>query len=80
MSAEKPEVRDVWAVRKSPDVHNIIMDTSDCRGYIDYIHCYKNPDGKFVALCHTKECEYFLKYCNYLGKSKASIKDLFEVE
>lgn len=77
---KKPEVGDVWAVRKSPDVHNIIMDTSDCRGYVDYIHSYKKPDGKFVALCHTKECEYFFKRCKYIGKSKASIKDLFEVE
>lgn len=80
MSTEKPEVGDVWVVRKSPDIHNIIMDTSDCRGYIDYIHSYKKPDGKFVALCHTKEYEYFLKHCVYLGKSKVNIENLFEVE
>ncbi len=80
MSKYNPEVGDVWCVKKSPDVHNIVMDTSDCRGYVDFIHCYQYPKGKWVSLCKTREIDYFLNHCKYLGKSKGSISDLFEVK
>ena len=67
MSKEKPEVGDVWAV--------------------DF--------AKYIVLCtkdNTAQClvsdfrlaefniEFLQRFCIYLGKSKVSIKELFDVE
>lgn len=80
MSELMPEAGDVWKVKKSSNCRNIVIDTSDCRGFIGYIHCYYKPTGELVTLVRITESEYFYKNCEYLGKTKASIYELFEAQ
>lgn len=76
MSAEEPEVNDVWL---SPQ-------GIKCR--VDFLISNSRGTAVFLNHCINEYCiEYFtttaramLKSWKYLGKSKASIKDLFEVE
>lgn len=72
MSAEKPEVSDVWGVRK-PQVRILFVSDNAVRFLTILYHGIHPvimvwPIGKFV--------ERF----NYIGHSKASIKDLFCVK
>ncbi len=70
MSKEKPEVGDVWEFGgflyhvRSLDENGV---TSIC------------DEGDFVETYYDS-FEDFLNRSTYIGKSKASIKDLFEVE
>lgn len=70
MSAEKPEVGDVWEWNGQK---MLVIGTS---GYLHPL-CIRKDGKEF------EEAWLFLDAAlpyNYLGKSKASIKDLFEVE
>ena len=72
MSKDKPEVGDVWINRSSFRVHIIGIDED---GIIYSCFYSKNElwQGSFIK----KE---FLEQHEYLGKSKANINDLFEVQ
>ena len=70
MSALKPEIGDVWEIN-APNVGTykaLVINTTD------FVHPYCITDdfqGAFLWRYSTE---------TYIGKSKASIKDLFEVE
>lgn len=69
MSAERPEVDDVWEMNGSLVHIKKIM---------------KRPDRVVVAFENLSQTTLLTKQlieaCTYIGKSKAGIKDLFEVE
>lgn len=86
MSAEKPEVGDVWEHKLHKSLIHI---TEIGENYIGFIgvsfttwpndrttkNYYENSFGK-----DDERQKHFLEIYKYLGKSKASIEDLFEVE
>lgn len=73
MSKEKPEVGDVW-VNKDVNIKIFIVGIDK---YNSGIECLLyDMDNNFF---YTKVF-YFLTNCQYLGKSKVSIKELFDVE
>ncbi len=69
MSAERPEVGDVWKMNGSLVHVKKIM---------------KRPDRAVVAFENLSQTtlltKQLIKACTYIGKSKASIKDLFSVK
>lgn len=74
MSKNKPEVGDVW-----------IKDGRRC--HIRDVRLYPIEQGGggvvfyvFLGRSDYVGIDYFLKHFTYLGKSKANINDLFEVE
>lgn len=71
MSAEKPEVGDVWNFGRYMYIAEIYDNSTSaiCLVKDNYGFALEKYDVKFLQ-----------KYGVYLGKSKASIKDLFEVE
>lgn len=71
MSALEPEVGDVWEHKSINEKVYIVNRDS---GTIDFMNNDPVPTLEWES-----ECEFVLQY-KYLGKSKASIKDLFEVE
>lgn len=71
MSAEKPEVGDVWEHKSINEKVYIVNRDS---GTIDFMNNDQIPTVEWE-----NEYEFVLQY-KYFGKSKASIKDLFEVE
>lgn len=73
MSAEKPEVGDVW--ENDGLILHIDKFSEDRYGKI--IYCYDMDKKGYVAGCWYY-LDIFLNNAKYLGKSKASIKDLFE--
>ena len=75
MSAEKPEAGDVW--ENDGLILHIDKFSEDKYGKI--IYCYDMDKKGYVAGCWYY-LDIFLNNAKYLGKSKASIKDLFEVE
>lgn len=74
MSAEGPEVGDVWVDEKYM-VHIVrIFELSDNTRAIVYIY-----NNNTIIQDSARE-EYFIKMFSFIGHSKASIKDLFEVD
>lgn len=69
MSAEKPEVGDVWQRKLLFERTHIVQVSKNA------VRC---QIGKIKFKTIPKE--FFLDAYKYLGKSKARIKDLFEVE
>ena len=70
MSKEKPEVGDVWEFESEDDKFLVYIVNTE-----DYVH----PK----CLTDKGETVFFWKHvfnCKYLGKSKVSIKELFDVE
>lgn len=75
MSADKPEVGDVWGDQKGlVHISRIFTLSDDTRAivFIDNINGTVHEDS-------ARE-EHFIKMFTYLGKSKASINDLFQTE
>lgn len=72
-----PEVGDVWE-DKYRKTETIIIEKED--NYILYLNHYKEVSvtGYFMETCF--DDEYFLSTHKYLGKSKANINQLFEVD
>lgn len=75
MSALKPEIGDVWEDSKGPVHISRIFTLSDGTRAIVFIDNSNNTIFEDSA----RE-RHFIKMFKYLGKSKASIKDLFEVK
>jgi hypothetical protein len=75
MSAEKPEVGDVWEDSKGMVHISRIFTLSDDTRAIVFIDNNNNT----VVEDSARE-EHFIKMFTYLGKSKASINDLFQTE
>lgn len=69
MSEEKPEVGDVWKNPKNEKVYIIVDVAGSFAGIIS-----KSFFGQAIPK------EFLIKEFTYLGKSKANINDLFEVE
>lgn len=83
MIKEKPEVGDVWKHKKYGKILYITVVTDN---YIDFIS-FERYDKTIVYLTNTfsklqndDRFEKFAEVHEYLGKSKANIKDLFEVK
>lgn len=72
MSAEKPEVGDVWELR---GIRDYILSADACTVRI----CYYSQIKKGVTIVNYLTKEY-VKGAKYLGKAKGSIDDLFEVQ
>lgn len=75
MSAEKPEVGDIWEdSKRMVHINRIFTLSDDTRAivFIDNINSTVREDS-------ARE-EHFIKMFTYLGKSKASVNDLFEVD
>lgn len=73
MSAEKPEIRDVW-VKEESNIKFIILDFNPTSN--DFIAYSK--EAKNIRLIDAKSP--MPNKFKYLGKSKVNIDDLFEVE
>lgn len=71
MSAEKPEVGDVW--RSVIGIANVVEISSNA---VRIVYKPKKFKPKFVTFSIVD----FLECFSYIGKSKARIEDLFEVE
>ena len=76
MSKEKPEVGDVWNYE---GIKRLIVaegvKTCDFFGVVDAIHVLGDDYHS-----HWYNTKLFAKQAQYLGKSKVSIKELFDVE
>lgn len=68
---DKPEVGDVWASKKDGILVHI---TNTDYGTIDFMENVPAPNHGW-----TSEYEFINEY-HFIGKSKSSIEDLFEVE
>lgn len=81
MSKDKPEVGDVWLHSSTGDLLYIIESSQQSIDFIGFSkydnNYYRNI---FLSLSGDARFENFTKYHIYLGKSKASIEQLFEVE
>lgn len=73
MSELMPEVGDVWEVRGAGGTTRFIITFQDVED--DFVLLYRNGE---VKLCI--KAEMIKKYAKYLGKSKANINQLFEVD
>ncbi len=82
MSKEKPEVGDVW---KNNMFGNKLYITGVSCNHIDFIIFDKDDEYKpyftntFSKIRKDERFDRFTERNTYLGKSKASINDLFEV-
>ncbi len=76
MSAEKPEVGDIWRPKNNEYSKAIVTYFSIEFDTVVVAVIYAGVLQK-IKKYHKK---YFLKNYVYIGHSKASIKDLFEVE
>lgn len=75
MSAEKPEVGDVWGDQEGLVHISRIFTLSDDTRAIVFI------DNIYSTVCEdSAREEHFIKMFTYLGKSKASVNDLFQTE
>lgn len=72
MTDKMPEVGDVWELR---GIRDYILSADACTIRI----CYYSQIKKGVTIVNYLTKEY-VKDAKYLGKSKGSIKDLFEVK
>ena len=79
MSKEKPEVGDVFEDRygKKIRIDDQTYDRKDC--FFVYILVFDIGSGEEYIENDIVSLD-ILKNCTYLGKSKASIKELFDVE
>jgi hypothetical protein len=68
MSKEKPEVGDVF---ESPFVRYMVLMSTEV-----YAHCLVDDNGLEIRNIPTF---YLKEKCKYLGKSKVSIEELFDV-
>lgn len=75
MSAEKPEVGDVWEDSKGVVHISRIFTLSDDTRAIVFINNNHN-----TVLEDSAREEHFIKMFTYSGKSKASVNDLFQTE
>lgn len=77
MSKLMPEVGDLWE-DKYRKTETIIIEKED--NYILYLNRSRGVSrtGYFMESCF--DADYFLSTHKYLGKSKANIKQLFEVQ
>jgi hypothetical protein len=75
MSAEKPEVGDVWEDSKGMVHISRIFTLSDDTRAIVFIDNNNN-----TVLEDSAREEHFIKMFTYSGKSKASVNDLFQTE
>lgn len=75
MSAEKPEVGDVWEDSKGMVHISRIFTLSDDTRAIVFIDNNNN-----IVLEDSAREEHFIKMFTYSGKSKASVNDLFQTE
>ena len=75
MSAEKPEIGDVW--ENDGLILHIDKFSEDKYGKI--IYCYDMDKKGYVAGCWYY-LDIFLNNAKYQGKSKASVNDLFQTE
>lgn len=73
MSKEKPEVGDVWEVSGAGGTTRFIITYQD--GDEDFVLLYRNGEVKLLITA-----EMIIKYAKYIGKSKANINQLFEVQ
>lgn len=71
MSAEKPEVSDLWMAKKNGALVHV---TDTDYGTIDFMENTPAPNHSW-----TSEYEFINEY-RFVGRSKANIEDLFEVE
>lgn len=71
MSAEKPEIGDVWIDNRNSNFKILIYKSLQCK-----------YDVEVLTSCNSMamSIKQIKKDFSYLGKSKASIEDLFEVE
>ena len=79
MSKDKPEVGDVWTDNKL----NFLICVTGITEFIHFLWGSKEDvsQGYFhIGMYATDDVNKFKEYYTYLGKSKASIEQLFEVE
>lgn len=72
MSKEKPEVGDVWVTPRAYDCIIVEINRYDTSEYITYL------SERYVS--NTVNKAEFLLCFGYKGKSKVSIKELFDVK
>lgn len=72
MSAEKPEVGDVWGVRGPQN--RVLFVSENAVRFLTIAH------NKIHPMIIVWPIEKFIERFNYIGHSKSHIKDLFEVE
>lgn len=77
MRKEKPEVGDVWEHDDTKIRRIIVYKDNDCIAYFSYIQFM---NGRNYFLKQDYDDHSFPRNNTYLGKSKANINDLFEVE
>lgn len=73
MSKDKPEVGDVFYIKHYPHLKRIITHTIEYKNIITYVIF----DGRIT---YDTSLSRIKKELTYLGKSKAKIEDLFEVQ
>lgn len=76
---QMPEVGDVWANRyiENKIVHVFGIYQNGFGTYVCYGDYYPRD---MEVICGKASLDFFLEDYNYLGKSKANIKELFEVQ
>ena len=79
MSELVPEVGDVWANKyiENKIVHVFGIYQNGFGTYVCYGDYYPRD---MEVICGKASLDFFLEDYNYLGKSKANIKELFEVQ
>ena len=71
MSEQMPEVGDVFKSKKGLQIFHVIKVSKNA------VRCFRKG---FILKPETFNKEDFLERCKYLGKSKANINQLFEVD
>ena len=79
MSKDKPEVGDVWEFKYGFDRVHIIKINLVGEGEKKLVRYIKKVDKAYIVQ-RESYLENFIQDYTYLGKSKASINDLFEIE
>ena len=77
MIKNKPEVGDIWRFRDSDLIFVIICIIEYGKGIQETYQCLWE-EGVFFRISDTGKDIF--KECEYLGKSKANINEIFEVE
>lgn len=78
MSAEKPEVGDVWNLGRDMYITEIYDGSSIFQNTLTVAVCLIKDNYGFALKKY--DAKFLQKYGTYLGKSKACIKDLFSVK
>lgn len=71
MSELMPEVGDVWESKKGLQIFHVIKVSKNA------VRCFRKG---LVFKPETFDKNKFLEKCSYLGKSKANINEIFEVD